>query len=135
MLEGASVGIDLGTSYSCVGIWQNGRVEIIPNEEGKKTTASRVTFTETLIKMKEISESYLGRDVKNAVITVPTKFNTAQRQAVKEAAVLADLNLLRIIDEPTAAAIAYDLDKKCKEKNGPHFRSRWRKYQCVSSTY
>jgi len=193
-LEGASVGIDLGTTYSCVGIWQNDRVEIIANDQGNRTTPSYVAFTETerligdaaknqvamnatntifdakrligrkftdsnvqsdmkhwpfrvtegpsgkpvihanfkgedksfspeeissmvLIKMKEISESYLGRDVKNAVITVPAYFNDAQRQATKDAGVIAGLNVLRIINEPTAAAIAYGLDKKGKEKN------------------
>jgi L1 cell adhesion molecule like protein len=70
-----------------------------------------------LIKMKEIAEAYLGRDVKNAVVTVPAYFNDAQRQATKDAGVIAGLNVLRIINEPTAAAIAYGLDKKGKEKN------------------
>mmetsp|Transcript_7942 Transcript_7942/g.7096 ORF Transcript_7942/g.7096 Transcript_7942/m.7096 type:complete len:660 (-) Transcript_7942:121-2100(-) len=194
VIEGASVGIDLGTTYSCVGVWQNDRVEIIANDQGNRTTPSYVAFNETerligdaaknqvamnatntvfdakrligrkftdtvvqsdmkhwpfkvtegvggkpvinvtfkgesktfapeeissmvLIKMKEISEAYLGREVKNAVITVPAYFNDAQRQATKDAGVIAGLNVLRIINEPTAAAIAYGLDKKGKEKN------------------
>jgi len=193
-VEGASVGIDLGTTYSCVGVWQNDRVEIIANDQGNRTTPSYVAFNETerligdaaknqvamnasntvfdakrligrkfsdtvvqsdlkhwpftvisgvggkpmiqvtykgevkqfaaeeissmvLIKMKEISEAYLGREVKNAVITVPAYFNDAQRQATKDAGVISGLNVLRIINEPTAAAIAYGLDKKGKEKN------------------
>jgi len=70
-----------------------------------------------LIKMKEIAEAYLGREVKNAVITVPAYFNDAQRQATKDAGIISGLNVLRIINEPTAAAIAYGLDKKGKEKN------------------
>jgi heat shock 70kDa protein 1/2/6/8 len=70
-----------------------------------------------LVKMKEIAESYLGREVKNAVITVPAYFNDAQRQATKDAGAISGLNVLRIINEPTAAAIAYGLDKKGAEKN------------------
>jgi len=70
-----------------------------------------------LMKMKEISEAYLGREVKNAVITVPAYFNDSQRQATKDAGVIAGMNVLRIINEPTAAAIAYGLDKKGAEKN------------------
>jgi L1 cell adhesion molecule like protein len=193
-VEGASVGIDLGTTYSCVGVWQNDRVEIIANDQGNRTTPSYVAFNETerligdaaknqvamnssntvfdakrligrkftdsvvqsdlkhwpftviegpagkpiiqvtfkgevkqfaaeeissmvLIKMKEISEAYLGREVKNAVVTVPAYFNDSQRQATKDAGVIAGLNVLRIINEPTAAAIAYGLDKKGSEKN------------------
>jgi len=193
-LDGATVGIDLGTTYSCVGVWQNDRVEIIANDQGNRTTPSYVAFTETerligdaaknqvamnasntvfdakrligrkfsdkvvqddmkhwpftckegsggkpviqvqfkgetktfsaeeissmvLIKMKEIAEAYLGREVKNAVITVPAYFNDAQRQATKDAGIISGLNVLRIINEPTAAAIAYGLDKKGKEKN------------------
>jgi len=193
-VEGATVGIDLGTTYSCVGVWQNDRVEIIANDQGNRTTPSYVAFTETerligdaaknqvamnasntvfdakrligrkftdsvvqsdmkhwpfvvregpggkpiievtfkgekktfapeeissmvLLKMKEIAEAYLGREVKNAVITVPAYFNDSQRQATKDAGTISGLNVLRIINEPTAAAIAYGLDKKGKEKN------------------
>lgn len=193
-VEGASVGIDLGTTYSCVGVWQNDRVEIIANDQGNRTTPSYVAFNDTerligdaaknqvamnaantvfdakrligrrfndpvvqadmkhwpfkviegaggkptiqvtfkgevkqfapeevssmvLSKMKEIAEAYLGREVKNAVITVPAYFNDSQRQATKDAGVIAGLNVLRIINEPTAAAIAYGLDKKGAEKN------------------
>jgi len=193
-VDGASVGIDLGTTYSCVGVWQNDRVEIIANDQGNRTTPSYVAFNETerligdaaknqvamnasntvfdakrligrrfndpvvqsdmkhwpftviegagqkpiiqvtfkgevkqfaaeeissmvLIKMKEIAEAYLGREVKNAVITVPAYFNDSQRQATKDAGVISGLNVLRIINEPTAAAIAYGLDKKGSEKN------------------
>jgi len=193
-VEGASVGIDLGTTYSCVGVWQNDRVEIIANDQGNRTTPSYVAFNDqerligdaaknqvamnakntvfdakrligrkftdaavqsdmkhwpftvssgtagkpiievsfkgenkkfaaeeissmVLIKMKEIAEAYLGREVKNAVITVPAYFNDAQRQATKDAGVISGLNVLRIINEPTAAAIAYGLDKKGREKN------------------
>ena len=190
-----AIGIDLGTTYSCVGVWQNDRVEIIANDQGNRTTPSYVAFSETermigdsaknqaaanpkntvfdakrligrkfsepstqsdlkhfpfkvlpkdgdkpiievefkgeqkqflpeeissmvLIKMKEIAEAYLGETVTDAVITVPAYFNDAQRTATKDAGAIAGLNVLRIINEPTAAAIAYGLDKQSeKEKN------------------
>jgi len=190
----SAIGIDLGTVNSCVGVWQNGKVEIIANECGNRITPSFVSFTadERLIgdaaksgiasnpsntvfdakrligknfndsqvqdslkhlsykvinksnkptievefrnetkefsaeeigsmvlsKMKEIAEAYLGEEVKDAVITVPAYFNDSQRQATKDAGAIAGLNVLRIINEPTAAAIAYGLDKKSKgERN------------------
>ena len=196
MSKAPAIGIDLGTTYSCVGVWQNGKVDIVPNDMGERTTPSYVAFTDTerlvgdaaknqitrnptntvfdakrligrkfedrevqgdmklwpfkvvkdpksdrpqvcikyqkqekkffaeeisamvLQKLKQTANDFLGKEVKDAIITVPAYFNDSQRQATKDAGTISGLNVLRIINEPTAAAIAYGLDKKYKtERN------------------
>ncbi|XP_062174129.1 heat shock cognate 70 kDa protein-like isoform X2 [Alnus glutinosa] len=187
--EGPAIGIDLGTTYSCVAVWQHNRVEIIANDQGNRTTPSQVAFTDrgrlvgeaaknqvtsnavnsifdakrligrrfsdslvqkdiklwpfkviessadkpliaityrgeekrfdaeeissmVIRKMRRIAEAYLGRTVKNAIITIPANFNDSQRKATMNAGKIAGLNVMRILNEPTAVAIGYGLDKR-----------------------
>src|ERR671931_139944 len=132
------VGIDLGTTNSVVAVMEGGDPLVITNPEGSRLTSSVVAFTKTgerlvgqaagreytpeelsamvLQKLKSDAEKYLGEAVTQAVLTVPAYFNDAQRQATKNAGRIAGLDVLRIINEPTAASLAYGLDKKKDEK-------------------
>ncbi|GKT56965.1 hsp70-like protein [Colletotrichum tofieldiae] len=119
---GKAVGIDLGTTYSCVAYYvvdKNGKPNIEVEFKGEtKTFTPEEISAMVLVKMRETAEAFLGGQVNNAVVTVPAYFNDSQRQATKDAGLIAGLNVLRIINEPTAAAIAYGLDKKAEgERN------------------
>ncbi|CAI2168722.1 4334_t:CDS:2 [Funneliformis geosporum] len=140
MLRGKAVGIDLGTTYSCVGVWmndnrdqevqsdmkhwpfkvidKNGRPYIQVEFKGEKKNFTLEEISSMiLVKMKETAEAYLGTNVNNAVISSPACFNNSQRRSIQDAGMIAGLNVLRIINETTAAAIAYGLDKSCGERN------------------
>src|SRR6187455_886951 len=104
-----AVGIDLGTTNSCVSVLEGGEPTVVANAEGSRTTPSIVAFARN-------GEVLVGESVTDAVITVPAYFNDAQRQATKEAGEIAGFNVLRIVNEPTAAALAYGLDKSTKEQ-------------------
>ena len=192
MKKAPAIGIDLGTSYSCVGVWQNGKAEIIPNKFGERRTPSYIAFTDSerfvgdiaknqitrnptntifdakrligrkyedkevqddmklwpfkvvkdpksdrpqvcikyqkqekkffaeeicamvLQKLKQTATDFLGKEVKDAIITIPTYFNDSQKQSIKDAGTISGLNVLQIISEPAAAAIAFGLDKQNK---------------------
>ena len=134
---GKVIGIDLGTTNSCVAVLENNQPVVITNSEGQRTTPSVVAFTKNgerlvgeaakrqaapeissmiLRKLKKDAEDYIGEAVTDAVITVPAYFSDAQRQATKDAGRIAGLNVLRIINEPTSAALAYGLDHGQQQK-------------------